>query len=137
MPSFHVELEEGVPAACRTPLLRRCFSLHAALGSIVEDGQVDSAEFACIFSAALGACLPAALGAPIPRRCNSSADWIAYGDRVERWALGRGGKGYDILRWQSACEMAWRTLSEVLPMPDAVEEAAAPFEEPVANGSDD
>lgn len=137
MPAFHIEIEEGVPVECRTPLLRRCFGLHAALGGIVSDGGVDSAEFACLWSAALGACLPAALGAPIPSRCNTGQDWIRYGDSVELWAIGRGGQGFDILRWQGACESAWNAITELLPIPEEVESASAPFEDPVAHGSDD
>ena len=136
MPVFHVELLEGVPVECRPPLLRRCFALHAAMGSIVRDGQVDSQEFACLFSAALGSSLPSSIGVPKPSQCNTAPDWIAYGDSVERWALGRGGKGYDFLRWQNACEQAWNAISELLPLPEEVEEAAAPFVEPVASGSD-
>ncbi len=136
MPVFHVELLEGVPVECRPPLLRRCFSIHAAMGSIVRDGQVDSQEFACLFSAGLGSCLPSSMGCPRPSRCNTGEDWIQYGDSVERWALGRGGKGYDVLRWQEACEMAWKAITELLPLPEEVEAAAAPFEGPVASGSD-
>ena len=95
MPVFHVELSEGVPVECRPPLLRRCFALHAAMGSIVRDGQVDSQEFACLFSAALGSSLPSSIGVPKPSQCNTAPDWIAYGDW---WSAGRsyrGGKGYD------------------------------------------
>ena len=136
MPVFHVELLEGVPVECRPPLLRRCFSIHAAMGSIVRDGQVDSQEFACLFSAGLGSCLPSSMGCPRPSRCNTGEDWIQYGDSVERWALGRGGKGYDVLRWQEACEMAWKAITELLPLPEEVEAAAGPFEDPVASGSD-
>ena len=110
MPVFHVELSEGVPVECRPPLLRRCFALHAAMGSIVRDGQVDSQEFACLFSAALGSSLPSSIGVPKPNQCNTAPDWISYGDSVERWALGRGGKGYDFLRWQNACEQAWNAI---------------------------
>lgn len=136
MPAFHVQLE-GQPVHCRTPLLRRCFALHAALASIVDDGQVDSAEFACLWSAALGACLPAATGAPLPRRCNTAEDWIAYGDQVERWAFGRDGKGHDLLQWQAACEVAWNAIGENLPIPETVEEAAVPFEGAPGHGSED
>ena len=136
MPAFHVQLEDQ-PVHCRTPLLRRCFSLHSALGSIVEDGAVDSAEFACLFSAALGACLPRELEAPEPRRCNTAPDWIAYGDTVERWAFGRGGRGIDVLAWQAACEVAWSAIAENLPVPETVEEAAVPFEGAPEPGSGD
>lgn len=136
MPVFHVELLEGVPIECRPPLLRRCFGIHAALGSIVKNGEVDSQEFACLFSASLGSCLPSSTGVPKPNRCTTADDWIAYGDSVERWALGRGGKGYDFLRWQGACEQAWNAISELLPLPEEVEAAAAPFEELPADGSD-
>ncbi len=136
MPAFHVSLSDQ-PVHCRTPLLRRCFALHSALGAIVEDGQVDSAEFACLFSAALGACLPLELEAPVPKRCNTSAEWIAYGDTVERWAFGRGGQGIDVLKWQAACEVAWSAIAENLPVPDTVEEAAVPFAEAPGHGSGD
>ena len=135
MPAFHVHLSSEL-VHCRTPLLRRCFALHAALGAIVtDDGKVDSAEFACLWSAALGACLPAGLGAPVPSKVNTAQEWIAYGDSVERWAFGRGGKGHDLLEWQAACETAWQAIGENLPIPDKVEEAAAPFEEGPGHGS--
>jgi hypothetical protein len=32
--------------------------------------------------------------------------------------------------------MAWKAITELLPLPEEVEAAAAPFEEPVASGSD-
>lgn len=136
MPAFHVQLSEQ-SIHCRTPLLRRCFALHAALGSVVVDGQVDSAEFACLWSAALGSCLPSELSAPAPRRCNTADEWVAYGDSVERWAFGRAGRGIDVLEWQAACEVAWNAIAENLPVPDTVEEAAVPFEGAPELGSGD
>jgi len=135
MPSFHVQLS-GQPILCKTPLLRRCFALEAVLGSIVQDGQVDGSEFACVWSANLGACLPPELGAPSPRRISTTAEWIEYGDTVERWAFGRGGRGYDIEEWQSQCEVAWDALRSTLPEPETVEEAAAPFAGEPGHGSD-
>jgi hypothetical protein len=136
MPAFHVQISDN-PIHCRTPLLRRCFALHAALGSVVEDGQVDAAEFACIWSAALGSCLPAELGAPAPKRCNTAEEWVAYGDVVERWAFGRSGRGFDLLEWQAACEVAWNAITENLPVPDTVEDASVPFAESPEPGSGD
>tara|TARA_R110000851_G_scaffold189404_2_gene339660 strand:- start:1945 stop:2355 length:411 start_codon:yes stop_codon:yes gene_type:complete len=136
MPAFHVQIQ-GSPVECRTPLLRRCFAIHSALLSTTTDGKPDPAEFGAVWSAALGACLPESVGAPRARGLQTPADWVEYGDRVERWAFGRGGQGYDIVSWQAASEKAWEAVAEMLPVPDTVEEAAAPFDSPVADGSDD
>jgi len=91
MPAFHVQIQ-GSPVECRTPLLRRCFAIHSALLSTTTDGKPDPAEFGAVWSAALGACLPESVGAPRARGLQTPADWVAYGDRVERWAFGRGGR---------------------------------------------
>lgn len=135
MPAFHVQIIEGEPVECRTPLLRQSFALHSAMASVVVGGAVDPSRFACVWSAALGLCLPASAGAPKPSACRTADDWVEYGDQVERWAFGRSGQGYDIERWQSACELAWEQVSDLLPLPEQVEEAAAPFEAAPGDGS--